>query len=223
MYHDGLLGTAIYQWNGRQSTLSQFQFNEDVRSLPFSVSAAPPRSDLIIGAAGGKEVLASLYYHVPHIDAVELNPVTVSLVTNKYANYDGHLAQQRGVNFVEGDGRSFLARSKRNYNLIWFPAPDSYSATNASTASVFVLSESYLYTSNAIVDSFKHLAPNGILAVQFGEIDYARSGRTERAAMWPPLGTPSRRSASGTRAATSSSQPRRVSRPSEVRPSPPSW
>ena len=181
LYHDGLLGTAIYQWNGRQSTLSQFQFDEDVRSLPFSVSATPPGSDLIIGAAGGKEVLASLYYHVRHIDAVELNPVTVSLVTNKYAGYDGHLAQKRGVHFVEGDGRSFLARSSRNYNLIWFPAPDSYSATNASTASAFVLSESYLYTSNAIVDSFKHLAPNGILAVQFGEIDYAqRPNRTSR-------------------------------------------
>ena len=181
LYHDGLLGSAIYQWDGRLSTLSRFHFNKDERSLPFSVSATPPGKDLIIGAAGGKEALASLYYHVGHIDAVELNPVTYSLVTDKYAGYDGHLAQKPGVHYVEGDGRSFLARSNQSYDVIWFPAPDSYSATSASTAGAFVLSESYLYTSNAIVDSFKHLAPNGILAVQFGEVNYAqRPNRTTR-------------------------------------------
>jgi hypothetical protein len=181
LYHDGLLGSAIYRWDGRLSTLSQFRFNQDVRSLPFSLSPTPPGRDLIIGAAGGKEVLASLSYHVRHIDAVELNPVTYSLVTDKYAGYDGHLAQKPGVHYVEGDGRSFLARSNQSYDVIWFPAPDSYSATSASTAGAFVLSESYLYTSNAIVDSFKHLAPNGILAVQFGEVNYAqRPNRTTR-------------------------------------------
>jgi hypothetical protein len=181
LYHDGLLGTAIYKWDGRASSLSRFRFNKDERSLPFSLSPTPPGRDLIIGAAGGKEVLASLYYHVRHIDAVELNPVTVSLVTDKYAGYDGHLAQKPGVHFVKGDGRSFLARTNQTYRLIWYPAPDSYSATNASTASAFVLSESYLYTSNAIVDSFKHLAPGGILAVQFGEVNYAqRPNRTTR-------------------------------------------
>ena len=181
LYHDGLLGTAIYEWNGRQSTLSRFQFNRDERALPFSLSPKPPVKDLIIGAAGGKEVLASLYYHVRHIDAVELNPVTYSLVTDKYAGYGGHLAQKPGVHYIKGDGRSFLARSNQSYDLIWYPAPDSYSATNASTASAFVLSESYLYTSNAIVDSFRHLAPGGILAVQFGEVNYEqRPNRTTR-------------------------------------------
>ncbi len=44
-----------------------------------------------------------------------------------------------------------------------------------------VLSESYLYTSEAIADSFDHLHRGGILAAQFGEFDYnARPNRTTR-------------------------------------------
>ncbi|HEV2311458.1 MAG TPA: hypothetical protein VGU73_13125, partial [Acidimicrobiia bacterium] len=181
LYHDGLLGTAIYHWNGRQASLAGFDFPHDERSLPFDVSDTTPQHTLIIGAAGGKEVLTSLYYHVGHVDAVELNPVTWSLVTSHFANYDGHLAQHPGVNYVKGDGRSYLKRSDKRYNLIWYPAPDSYSASNASTEAAFVLSESYLYTSNAIVDSLNHLAPDGILAAQFGEVNYAaRPNRTTR-------------------------------------------
>jgi hypothetical protein len=181
LYHDGLIGSVIYRWNGEQASLGQLGFATDPRSLPFDLHGTPPANVGIIGAAGGHEVLTSLYYNAGHVDAVELNPVTYNLVTTRLANYDGHLAQNPKVNYVEGDGRSFLARNNQKYDLIWYPAPDSYSATNASTASAFVLSESYLYTTNAIVDSINHLGPNGILAAQFGELDFAhKPNRTTR-------------------------------------------
>ncbi|HEV3452516.1 MAG TPA: hypothetical protein VG869_15120 [Acidimicrobiia bacterium] len=169
LYHDGLLGSGIYPFNGDPASLTRFE--TDPRKWPFAVTGPAPRRVLIIGAAGGNEVLTSLYYRAHHVDAIELNPVTWSLVTHTYAAYDGHLAQNPRVNFVKGDGRSYLARSNAKYQLVWFPAPDSYSATNAATASAFVLSESYLYTSNAVADSLRHLSPGGVLAVQFGEFD----------------------------------------------------
>jgi hypothetical protein len=85
------------------------------------------------------------------------------------------------VNYVLDEGRSYLARDNKQYNLIWYPAPDSYSATNAATSGANVLSESYLYTREAIVDSFDHLQRDGILAAQFGEFDYdRRPNRTTR-------------------------------------------
>ena len=136
---------------------------------------------MIIGAAGGYEVLSSLYYDAGHVDAIELNPVTYHLVTDDYADYSGHLAEHPKVNFVNGDGRSYLARSKGGYDLVWFPAPDSYAASSAANAGAFVLSESYLYTSDAIKDSLEHLAPGGIVATQFGERDYEnKPNRTSR-------------------------------------------
>jgi spermidine synthase len=179
LFHDGLFGSVIYRWNGDVSSLGRYQ--SDARSFPFAVTSKPPGRVLIIGAAGGNEVLTSLYFNAGHIDAIELNPVTYDLVTNKFADYDGHLAENPKVNYEQGDGRSFLARSDNKYDLVWFPAPDSYATTNAATSGAFVLSESYLYTSETIVESFKHLGPNGIVATQYGEFDYeARPNRTTR-------------------------------------------
>jgi hypothetical protein len=82
---------------------------------------------------------------------------------------------------VQGEGRTWLARSDTDYDLIWFPAPDSYSATNAASSGAFVLSESYLYTKEAILESFEHLRPDGIIATQYGELDYVeKPNRTTR-------------------------------------------
>ncbi|HKA94049.1 MAG TPA: hypothetical protein VKE97_09610, partial [Acidimicrobiia bacterium] len=133
LYHDGLVGSVIQRWDGHRDSLGKFAFDTDPRALPFVVGGASPDDVLIVGAAGGHEVLASLYFDAKHVDAVELNPVTHSLVTDEFAGYAGHLADDPAVNYVQGDGRSFLARSDDTYNIVWYPAPDSYSATNAAT------------------------------------------------------------------------------------------
>jgi len=136
---------------------------------------------LIIGAAGGNEILASLHFEADQIDAVELNPITHSLVTDRFADYAGRIAEDPRVNYVQGDGRSFLSRSGENYDLIWFPAPDSYAATNAAASGAFVLSESYLYTSEMIREALGHLAPAGVVVAQFGELNYdVKANRTSR-------------------------------------------
>jgi hypothetical protein len=133
LYHDGLVGSVIHRWDGKQASLDRFGFDTDPRALPFVVGGTSPENVLIVGAAGGHEILASLHFDAEHVDVVELNPVTHSLVTDKFADYAGHLADNPAVNYVESDGRSFLARSDDTYNVVWYPAPDS-SATNAATA-----------------------------------------------------------------------------------------
>jgi hypothetical protein len=179
LYHDGLHGSAIFRFDGDVSSLDRF--DSDPRSIPFALDEAAPGNVMIIGAAGGNEVLASLYFDAGHIDAIELNPETYELVTDKYADFAGRIAEHPKVNYVRGDGRSYLARSDDTYDLIWYPAPDSYAATNAASAGAFVLSESYLYTSENIVESLEHLSDDGLLAVQFGEVDYDRKpNRTAR-------------------------------------------
>jgi hypothetical protein len=181
--HDGMLGSVIKPWDGDVDSLDDpiFNFDGDPRAYPFDLLGGAPERVMIIGAAGGHEILASLYFDAENIDAIELNPLTYDLVTDVYADFGGHVADQPGVNYVNGDGRSFLARSGDEYELIWYPAPDSYSATNAATAGAFVLSESYLYTRETIEESLDHLTDDGIIATQFGELDYdAKPNRTTR-------------------------------------------
>jgi hypothetical protein len=179
LYHDALLGSNIFAFNGDVSTLTRY--DSDPRSFPFTLRDKAPGNVMIIGAAGGNEILASLRFKAGHIDAIELNPVTYRLVTDKYEDYAGHLNDIPNVNYVNGDGRSYLARSDKTYDLVWFPATDSYAASNAATAGAYVLSESYLYTSDAIVDSLERTGQDGILASQFGEFSFeTKPNRTSR-------------------------------------------
>ena len=172
--HDGLLGSQMNKWNGKLSSLKSFHYQNDPRVVPFAALGGGAPDELIIGAAGGNEILASLFFKSKAIDAIEVNPATYQAVTHDLADYNGHVATAPGVNYVNDEGRSYLARRDEKYNLIWYPAPDSYSATNAATSGAFVLSESYLYTSEAVQDSLEHLRPGGIITTQFGEVDYDR-------------------------------------------------
>jgi len=172
LYHDGLQGAVMLKWDGKQSSLKNFDFGSQALSIPTTLNAGTPLGKVtIVGAAGGHETLVSLAYGSHQVNAVELNPVTAKLMRGKFAAFNGHLTTNKRVNYTTGDGRSFIARSKQNFNLIWYPAPDSYAATNGALSSAYVLSESYLFTSNAVVTNLEHLTQSGVFAQQFGEVD----------------------------------------------------
>ena len=182
LLHDGTFGSAMHKYN--DDPASQTSYDTDSRALPFKVLGTPPGREVIIGSAAGNEILASLHFGAHKIEGVELNPVTLSLLTDHYKDYSGDLGHQPGVSLHNADGRTYLARSKEHYNLLWYVAPDSYAATNAASSGAFVLSESYLYTKEAIVNSLKHLSHDGIMVMQFGELDFTnRPSRTARYVM----------------------------------------
>ncbi|MBK5286831.1 MAG: hypothetical protein JJE46_00020, partial [Acidimicrobiia bacterium] len=182
LFHDGSFGSAIYAFDGNAAGVTRF--NDDPRSLPFALLGTKPDHTLIIGSAGGNEIVAALHYGSKQIDGVELNPVTVDLVTERYRKFAGDLPDQPGVTIHQGDGRTYLARSNDNYDIIWFVAPDSYAANNAASSGAFVLSESYLYTTNMIKEAMSHLSDRGIMVVQFGELSFADApNRTARYVM----------------------------------------
>jgi hypothetical protein len=178
LIHDGTLGSSMMRYDGNPASLSQFDVSD--RSFPFRVLKPHPKV-AIIGAAGGKEVMASLYFDAEHVTGVELNPVTVSLLRTHFADFTGHLTDNPKVTLVNAEGRSFLGASQDRYDLVWYVAPDSYAAMNAATSGAFVLSESYLYTREMITAALEHLTDDGIVCAQFGEISYEdRPNRTVR-------------------------------------------
>ncbi len=179
LHHDGLWGSALHRWDGKRESLAKFDHNE--RALPFRTLGRRPQRVVIIGAAGGHEILAALHFESEHIDAVELNPVTVDLVRRRFADFVGRVAEDPAVEIANDEGRSWLTRHSGPFDIVYFVAPDSYAAMNAATAGAFVLSESYLYTVEMIAGTLARLAPDGLLAMQFGEDDYdAQPNRTIR-------------------------------------------
>ncbi len=179
LHHDGMLGSTLHRFDGDPGSLTRF--DSDARSYAFRVTERPIEDVLIVGAAGGHEILASLFFDAKRVTALELNSTTVSLQTRHFRDFGGNLAAHPGVRLVNAEARSHLAREGGLYDLIYFVAPDSYSAQNAVSAGAFVLSESYLYTTEMIEESLAHLREDGVIAMQFGEFDYERKpNRTAR-------------------------------------------
>ncbi len=167
--HDGMWGSVIPRFAGKLATKEYYE--KEIRGLPFAL--LPPGPDvLIIGSAGGNEIVASVRYEASRIRGVELNPVTISLLTEVFAEWTGGVAALPNVEVHNAEGRSFLMRDRDAVDLIWFVAPDSYAAMNAATSGAFVLSESYLYTVEMLEESLAHLTSDGIICAQFGELRF---------------------------------------------------
>ena len=176
--HDGIMGSIIvHAEDGPQSATP---IDGGIRAAALA-PLRPGSRVLIIGAAGGHEIVTALRHGMGEVVAVELNPVTVSLLTEHFADYSGRLGEDPRVRLVNAEGRAFIERESERFDLVWFVAPDSYSALNAASSGAFVLSESYLYTVEMIESALERLAPGGLLCVQFGEVSFdAKPNRTVR-------------------------------------------
>jgi len=179
LIHDGDWGSVLWEFDGSEARLAEI-FEASNREFPFAVANQQPRV-LVIGAAGGNELMAALHFGAESVIGVELNPVTVSLLRDQFSDYTGHLPEHPKVTLINAEGRSFLGRDRSEYDIIHFVAPDSYATMNAAQASGFVLVESYLYTREMVLEAMDHLRPGGILCMQFGEVSYEKKpNRTSR-------------------------------------------
>ncbi|MEK6224685.1 MAG: hypothetical protein AABM40_00160 [Chloroflexota bacterium] len=139
----------------------------DVAVLDASILGAPyevaPRSNvLVIGPGGGIDVMTALRHGARSVTAVEVNRAVVSLMRGPYAAYSGDLYFDPRVHLVEDEARSFVRRSAERYDLVVMTVVDSFAALSSGA---YALTESYLYTEQAMADYLDHLAPGGTLAV----------------------------------------------------------
>lgn len=126
-----------------------------------AAEAEPPRS-LAIGIGGGIDLRYGLAQGVEKVLGIEINPVTVELVGTDWADFNGDVYHREGAEVRVGEGRSTLRRLDERFDVIELSGTDTYTAGNAGA---YVLSESYLYTQQALEEYFEHLAPGGTLGM----------------------------------------------------------
>ncbi|HIJ66513.1 MAG TPA: SAM-dependent methyltransferase [Candidatus Hydrogenedentes bacterium] len=117
---------------------------------------------LVIGAGGGTEVLGALAHGARHVTAVEVDPNVFDLLHKELRGVSGGLYDRPDVTAVVAEGRGFLQSHRDRYDLIVIPALDSFTA---SSAGVYALNESYLYTTDALALYLDRLTPRGVLAI----------------------------------------------------------
>jgi hypothetical protein len=133
---------------------------EGIYGDPYLRTAGNKLDDvLIIGAGSGSDVAIALSKGAKHIDAVDIDPRIMQI--GQMYNSDHPYADPRVTRHVN-DGRAFLQRTDRKYDLILFALPDSL--TLVSGASQIRL-ESFLFTQEALEAVRSKLKPGGAFAM----------------------------------------------------------
>lgn len=117
---------------------------------------------LIIGSAGGQELKAALTFNPSQVDAIELVGTVVKLGKTQFADYIGDIMNDPRANVLEGEGRSYLRASKKQYDIIQMFSNHTSSSIAAGSGS---MQANYLQTVDAYKEYFSHLSDNGVLHI----------------------------------------------------------
>lgn len=134
--------------------------NEPQYGLPYARVAGDPVGDvLIVGAGTGNDVAIALEKGAASVTAVEIDPRLLEL--GRELHPDQPYGDSR-VTTVVGDGRAFLERTDKSFDLILFALPDSLTLVNGAGG---VRLESYLFTQEAMDAARERLTPTGGFAM----------------------------------------------------------
>lgn len=115
----------------------------------------PPKDVLIIGGGSGNDVATALANGAETVDAVEIDPVLREIGQKAHPN--GHGRDPR-VTWHIDDGRSFVRKTDKKYDLIVYALVDSL-VLHSGYSSIRL--ESFLFTEEAFRDLKARLKPGG--------------------------------------------------------------
>jgi hypothetical protein len=158
--------TPVLAFNGDFAAVKHTQF--DLSALAFRLHPGLQHV-CVVGAGGGKDVLAALAAGAKRVTAIEVNPLIANdVMRDRYRAFTGGLYDRHDVDVHVEDGRSFLRRSTDRYDVIVISMVDTSAAT---AAGAYALAENSLYTVDAFKDFLARLAPGGILTVASVSLD----------------------------------------------------
>ena len=167
LYIDSDAWTNVLEWDGRVESLREEA--RWFRALPFDV--APPRArTLVIGPGGGSDVIVSLAAGAETVTAVEMNPLMFRFVRH-FGDRAGNIYDHPRVDAVLSEGRTFVQRTERLFDVILLGFVDSWAAVASGGLS---LSENHLYTVEAFEAYLDHLTPGGQLVILRWDVDVPR-------------------------------------------------
>lgn len=143
-----------------QTTFSVEQIRRNSPFYLFPYTYAGSREDvLVIGAGTGNDVAVALAQGAQRVDAVEIDPALVEIGRERHP--DRPYSDPRVTTHVD-DGRAFMERTDRRYDLILLALPDSATIVTGQSA---LRLENYLFTTQALERARSLLEPGGTFAM----------------------------------------------------------
>lgn len=166
LYLDGTAGTPMVRFNGDPKKPNYLVEGLKVTTpgyFPlFFLEENQKDNALIIGPGGGRDLLLVLMAGYRKIKAVEVNRAIVE-IGKKYFEFNGGIYSKfDNIEIIIGEGRNFIKKSKENFDLILIQFPYTESSRSVDN---YVLTESYLFTQEAIKELYDHLTPEGQLVI----------------------------------------------------------
>jgi SAM-dependent methyltransferase len=155
---DADAATIITRYDGDIDKLAYLK--DDVINAAYLVQ--PPTDVAVVGVGGGRDILSALYFGAKRIRGIEINPAIFEVLTDKFADFSGHLDRQPGVSLVNAEARSYINHSSDRYDLVQISLIDTWAATAAGG---LTLTENRLYTVEAWDDFYRALKPGGLLSI----------------------------------------------------------
>lgn len=166
LYIDSDAWTGIREWDGKIESARDMR--DSYRALPFRLM--PNAETLIIGPGGGPDVVAALASGSRKVTACEMNPLMLKFVRS-YGARAGNLYDRPDVETVLSEGRNFVSRTDKKFDIILLGFVDSWASVASGGLS---LSENYLYTAEGFRAYYDHLTDNGILVILRWDSDIPR-------------------------------------------------
>ena len=125
----------------------------------------------VIGPGAGSDVQLSIPYKPTSIDLVEINPIMIDLVQRNFDSFTGGLYRRPEVSIHIGDGRSYMDRTRQQFDVLVISLVDTYASVSGGA---YALTENFLYTTEAISSYLARVSPGGILCVSRWPIETPR-------------------------------------------------
>lgn len=154
---DGISNTVLTYNDGTPESVEHVKY--DVTAIAHYL-----RSDakvFIIGVGGGRDILAAKAFGQREVVGAEINNRIIEMISDKYANFTGHLDKMQGVRIINDEARSAITGMEDKFDIIQASCIATWSATSAGA---FTLAENSLYTVEAWKIFWDHLNPDGMLS-----------------------------------------------------------
>lgn len=156
VYTDGEVPTNMIAFDGDLTEIAD-RLRGFIGFVPFEKFR--PNKVMLIGPGGGLDILLGLASGAEEIVGAELNP-SIPRIVRQFGDLTGHIYDYENVNIYVDEGRAFMRRSDKEFDMIYMALTKT--ATTASSSLALV--ESYIHTQDAFVDCLEHLSPDGKIA-----------------------------------------------------------
>lgn len=131
----------------------------DISAIAYNISNN--NDVLVLGAGGGRDLLTALLFGANRVVGVEINEDIVDIAVNKLRWFSpGMFDNGNRIQLIVDEGRSYVSRSEKKYDIIQASLVDSFAAFSNGA---FALTENSLYTSESWKIFLNHLKEHGIL------------------------------------------------------------